>query len=108
MEGRVLSEENTEEIFSGSAKEAIKLFPKNVNVAVATALVTTGVEETKVAIRSIANRKSNKHIIKLTGETINVDLIIESTPSENSPKSSSLATYSVIALLKNLVSPITF
>src|SRR5690554_6118083 len=40
LEGRKLSEEEIEEVFKGSALEAIKHFPRNVNVAVATALAT--------------------------------------------------------------------
>lgn len=108
LDGRLLSQDKVEEVFSGSAKEAIELFPKNVNVAVATALATTGVDHTLTVIRSIPNLLSNKHIIQLTGNTIKVTVAIESTPSINNPKSSTLAAYSVIALLKNLVSPIVF
>lgn len=108
LNGRQLSEENSEEVFVGYAKEAIEFFPKNVNVAVALALATVGVEDTKVVIKSIPNTKSNKHEIKLVGDTIQVNIAIESTPSPNNPKSSTLAAYSVITLLKNLVSPISF
>lgn len=108
LQGRKLSEENTEEIFRGRAKEAIEFFPKNVNVAVATALVTTGVDNTEVIIKSVPSARSNKHEIQLVGETIKVNVIIDSKPSDNNPKSSTLAAYSVIALLKNLVSPIVF
>ena len=108
LKGRKLSEEQTEEIFNGIAKDAIKHFPENVNVAVTTALATTGVENTKVSINSIPGFDSNKHEIKLVGEIINVNVIVETTPSKNNPKSSALAAYSVISLLKNLVSPIAF
>lgn len=108
LKGRKLSEEKEEEIFCGSAMEAIKHFPKNVNVAVATALATTGVENTNVSIKSIPGSDSNKHKIKLIGDTINVEVIIETTPSKDNPKSSTLAAYSVINLLKELVAPITF
>ena len=108
LKGRKLSEEKAEEIFSGSAKEAIKHFPENVNVAVTTALATTGVENTKVSIKSIPGFESNKHEIRLVGETINITVIVETKPSKDNPKSSSLAAYSVISLLKNLVAPITF
>ncbi len=108
LKDRTLSEENIEEVFSGSAEEAIKLFPENINVAVAIALPTNGVADTKVVINSIPNAKSNKHSVKLIGETIRVEVIIESIPSADNPKSSALAAYSVIALLKNLVSPIAF
>lgn len=108
LEGRELSQEKIEDVFKGSAVEAIKFFPKNVNVAVATALATTGVDNTKVIIKSIPGAKSNKHEIRLMGETIKVNITIEAKPSEDNPKSSKLAAYSVIALLENLVSPIVF
>ena len=108
LEGRKLSEEKEEEIFRGSAKDAIKHFPENINVAVAAALATTGAEHTKVSISSIPGLKSNRHKIKLLGKLIDVDIVIETTPSKDNPKSSALAAYSVISLLENLVSPITF
>lgn len=108
LKGRKLSEEKAEEIFNGFAMEAIEHFPENVNVAVTTAIATTGAANTKVSINSIPGFKSNKHEIKLTGEVVNVNVIIETKPSEDNPKSSTLAAYSVISLLKNLVSPITF
>ena len=108
LKGRKLSEEKAEEIFSGYAMEAIEHFPENVNVAVTTALATIGVENTKVSINSIPGFESNKHEIKLEGDTVNVTVIVETTPSEDNPKSSSLAAYSVISVLENLVSPITF
>jgi|SRR5699024_1794530 len=108
LEGRKLSEEKEEDVFKGSALEAIKHFPQNVNVAVATALATTVVENTTVSIRSIPRLNSNKHRIRLTGDTVNVEVTIKTTPSKDNPKSSSLAAYSVINLLKELVVPITF
>ncbi|NLJ98720.1 MAG: aspartate dehydrogenase [Tissierellia bacterium] len=108
LEDRKLSQDRIEEVFNGSAKEAIKLFPKNINVAVATALATIGVDDTKVAIRSVPGMKSNKHSIKLVGDTVKVTVEIDAKPSTDNPRSSTLAAWSVIALLKNLVSPITF
>lgn len=108
LKGRRLSEEKAEEIFSGYALEAIDHFPENVNVAVATALATTGVNNTRVSVNSIPGFENNRHEIKLTGETINVTITIETKPSKGNPKSSTLAAYSVISVLENLVSPIVF
>lgn len=108
LEGRELSQDDVEEVFTGTAKEAIEVFPKNVNVAVATGLATTGVDNTNIAIRSIPGMKSNKHNIKLVGNTVKVTVEIESIPSPDNPKSSTLAAWSVISLLKRLVAPITF
>lgn len=108
LRGRELSQENTEEVFSGTAREAIEAFPKNINVAVATGLATAGVDNTQVLIRSIPGMQSNKHIIKLEGDRVRIKVEIESTPSPDNPKSSTLAAWSVVSLLKRLASPITF
>lgn len=108
LQGRELSQDKIEEVFSGTAKDAIEVFPKNINVAVATALATTGVDNTKVTIRSIPGMKSNRHSIKLVGDTVKVVIEIESIPSAANPKSSTIAAWSVISLLKRLVAPITF
>lgn len=108
LEGRQLSPYVVEEVFSGTAEEAIEHFPQNINVAVATALATTGVENTNVVIRSVPGMTSNYHRIELSGATVKVKVEIDSKPSPDNPKSSSLAAWSVVALLRNLVSPITF
>lgn len=108
LKGRELSREKIEDIYTGTAKEAMELFPNNINVAVATALASSGVEDTQVSIRSIPKMKSNKHEIKAIGDSVKISISIESTPSIDNPKSSALAAYSVIALLKNLVAPIRF
>ena len=108
LKNRDLSHENVENVFDGTAKEAIEAFPKNINVAVATGLATVGVDNTNVVIQSVPGMLSNNHNIVLEGDTVKVTVKIESTPSPDNPKSSSLAAWSVIALLKRLVSTITF
>ena len=108
LKGRTLSEVDVEEVFTGTAREAIKVFPKNINVAVATALSSVGVDKTKVVIRSVPGMKSNRHSIRLEGDTVSVLVDIESKPSPENPKSSTLAAWSVISLLKRMASPITF
>ncbi len=108
LKGRELSKEKIEKLYQGSAREAIELFPNNVNVAVATALAGIGVDHTRVSIHSVPGMKSNKHRIQARGETMKIDLSIEASPSPKNPRSSSLAAYSVIAILENLVSPLVF
>ena len=101
-------EENIEEVFEGTAKEAIEVFPKNINVAVATGLATVGVDNINVIIRSVPGMLTNRHNIILEGDTVKISVNIDSRPSPDNPKSSSLAAWSVISLLKRLISPITF
>ncbi len=93
------------EVFSGSAAEAIEKFPKNVNVAVALGLATLGPANTKVNIRSNPALKRNRHTIELEGNFGKATIAIEAAPSSN-PGSSSLAAYSVLALLKRMASPV--
>jgi aspartate dehydrogenase len=79
-----------------------------VNVAVTTALATNAIEKMQVEIVSDPTSKTNCHCIELRSPNANVNIEIASTPSVDNPGSSSLAAWSVIALLKRLASPITF
>ena len=107
LEGRGLSETEEELVFKGGVKDAIKGFPKNVNVAVATALASD-FENTEVRIRSVPNKRENSHAITLEGENMKAEIKITSTPDPVNPKSSVSAAWSVVALLKNLASPMFF
>lgn len=101
FKGSLLTDSEGSLVFSGSAKDAIELFPTKVNVAVATALATAGPERTTVTIRSVPGFKGDDHRIDVIGEEIRVVLDIYS-------KTSAIAGWSVVALLRNLVSPIVF
>lgn len=107
LEGRLLSETEEELVFCGNVKDAIKGFPKNVNVAVATALASD-FENTEVRIRSVPDKEENSHAVTLEGENMKAEIIITSTPDPVNPKSSVSAAWSVVALLKNLASPVMF
>lgn len=107
LEGRELSETEEELVFKGNVKDAIKGFPKNVNVAVATALASD-FENTEVRIRSVPNKTENSHAITLEGENMKAEIKITSTPDPVNPKSSVSAAWSVVALLKNLASLMFF
>lgn len=107
LNGRLLSEEEPELLFDGNAVEAIKNFPKNVNVAVALAIASNGVEQTNVKVSSIPGRTSNTHRITLDGDFGHAELAISARPS-NTASSSSLAAYSVLAKLERLCSDISF
>lgn len=97
----LLAETEKSQVFFGCAKEAIALFPTRANVTVATALATTGPEKTTVTIRSVPGFKGDDHRIEVTGDEIRVVVDIYS-------KTSAIAGWSVVALLRNLVSPIVF
>lgn len=107
LNGRELSETEEELVFCGNVKDAISGFPKNVNVAVATSLASDN-PETEVRIRSVPGRAENSHSTNLEGAHMKAEIKVISTPDPVNPKSSVSAAWSVVALLKNLASPVFF
>ena len=108
LNGRELSETEEELVFEGTSREAIAAFPKNVNVAVATALAAADVDTTCVKVRSVPGITRNTHTIRACGDFAEVTLQIASIPDPANPKSSTTTAWSVAALLLNLVSPVQF
>lgn len=108
LEGKVLSLEKAETIFEGNAKDAIKGFPKNVNVAVATSIATTGLENTKATIVSDPKALNNTHTIFLENKIASATIEINSKKDPKNPKSSIITAWSVVSLLKNLCSKVKF
>ena len=97
----LLTDTQTTEVFAGCAKDAIALFPTKVNVAVATALATAGPENTRVSINSAPGFQGDDHRIEVRGQDVHAIVDIYS-------RTSAIAGWSVVALLRNLVSPIAF
>lgn len=102
LEGRSLSEEVPERVFTGTAREAIKGFPKNVNVAVASAIASVGVDQMEVIIESRPGLADNIHKITVENDSVRAVVEISSKPDESNPKSSVMTAWSVVALLRNL------
>ena len=88
-------------VFTGNAKEAIATFPRRVNVAVATSLATTGPEITDVTMHSVPNWVGDDH--RITAEIDGVKAVVDIYSS-----TSAIAGWSVVALLRNLASPVVF
>lgn len=98
-EDALLTEPKT--VFTGNAKEAIATFPRRVNVAVATSLATTGPEATGVTLHSVPNWQGDDH--KITAEIDGVRAVVDITS-----RTSAIAGWSVVSLLRNLASPVCF
>lgn len=94
----------TEElIFEGSASEAVKAFPKNINVSASLSLAGLGVDETKVKIICSPGSKKNIHEIELDGESGTLFIKTENIPSPDNPKTSFLAVLSAMATLRGII-----
>lgn len=87
-------------IFDGVAKEAVSLFPANINVAALLSLTGIGSEKTGVKIIADPNTDKNTHHIEAKGEFGKMTFTIENCPDTNNPKTSRLAILSAIETLK--------
>ena len=87
-------------VYKGTAKEAVTLFPANINVAALLSLTGIGSEKTSVTIIADPNTDKNIHHIEATGKFGKMTFTIENVPDENNPKTSRLAILSAIETLK--------
>lgn len=89
-------------IYEGSAEEACRLFPENVNVAAALSLAGLGPEKTMVQVVVDPTIQRNVHEVTVRGEFGTLKVRTENVPSTLNPKTSALAVLSAIATLKKI------
>lgn len=92
-------------VFQGSARDACKGFPANINVSAALSLAGVGPDRTEVTIVADPSVKHNIHDIEVIGEFGRLHARIENVPTEN-PRTGKLAAFSAIALLTELTGPL--
>ncbi len=92
-------------IFEGTAREAAKGFPANLNVAVALSLAGIGPDRTRVEIWADPTVTRNTHRIEVDSDSARFSMGIENIPSEN-PKTGRITALSVIASLRKLRAPL--
>ena len=93
----VLTEETL--IFDGTAREACRGFPTNVNVSAALSLAGIGPDQTRVRIFAVPDGRFNQHYIEIRGEFGRLSIEIENVPSPTNPRTGLLSIYSSIAML---------
>lgn len=89
-------------IFKGSASEAVKKFPKNINVAATLSLAGLGARRTRVRIIASPKYRRNMHEIEIESDAARLLTRTENVPSPDNPKTSYLAVLSAIATLAQI------
>jgi aspartate dehydrogenase len=92
-------------IFDGTAREAARGFPANLNVAVALSLAGIGPDRTRLEIWADPALTRNVHRVEVESDSARFSMSIENVPSEN-PKTGRITALSVIALLRKQFSPL--
>ena len=92
-------------IFEGTARQAAKGFPANLNVAVALSLAGAGPDRTRLEIWADPAVTRNIHRVEVESDSARFSMSIENIPSEN-PRTGLITALSVIAYLRKLRAPL--
>ena len=93
-------------MFRGTAREAAKGFPANVNVAAALSLAGAGPDRTMVEIWADPSLTRNVHEFDLVSDCVSFSVRTEGLPSPDNPKTSAIVPLSVLATLQRLAAPL--
>ena len=93
-------------VFSGSAREAAKGFPANLNVSVALSLAGIGPDLTEVELWADPSVTQNTHTVVVKSASSNLTMTIENLPSAENPRTGVITALSVIAALRRLTAPL--
>ncbi len=88
-------------LYEGSAREAVKGFPANFNVAAALSLAGVGPDRTLIEIWADPTVTRNTHTIVVKSDSAEINMTIANIPSEN-PKTGKITALSIIAALRKL------
>jgi len=93
-------------LFNGTAQEAVKHFPQNINVAAVLGLAGVGMDKTKVRIIACPSIRKNIHEILIESVAAKIFTRTENILHPQNPKTSFLAVLSAIATLKQILEPV--
>lgn len=87
-------------LFNGSARDAVRGFPDNLNVSAALSLAGIGPDKTEVSISAVPGLKRNCHEIEVQGEFGLLRVLVENIPSEN-PKTGRMTALSIVRAIRD-------
>jgi aspartate dehydrogenase len=93
------------EVFNGTARDACRGFPQNVNVSAAVSLAGIGADRTQIRILAVPGLERNCHDIEVEGEFGLLRIHIENIPSEN-PRTGRLTMLSIMRAVQDAADPV--
>ena len=94
-------------VFHGTAREAAKGFPANVNVAAALALAGIGPERTEVTVWADPSVDRNIQTVTITSDAGEATMTMQNVPSPENPKTGRIVAQSVLATLRRMTATLT-
>ncbi len=93
-------------IFSGKAVDAVKAFPKNINISALVSIAGIGPDKTYVEIAASSKIKRNTHQLFVEGDFGTFSVKVENLPSPRNPKTSYMAILSMEAVIAKFLSSV--
>jgi aspartate dehydrogenase len=93
-------------VFKGSAREAARGFPANVNVAVALSLAGIGPDRTMVEVWADPAVDRNMQSVRVRSDSADAEMTIRNIPSAENPRTGKITALSVIACLQRMTAPL--
>ncbi len=93
-------------LFQGSARDAAKGFPANLNVAVAVSLAGIGPDKTEIEVWADPGVTRNTHTVRVVSSSSDLTMTIENIPSAENPRTGIITALSVIAALRRMTAPL--
>lgn len=94
------------QVFKGTAREAARGFPANVNVAAALSLAGAGPEKTMVEVWADPAIDRNMQTIRIRSDSGEAELAVRNIPTEENPRTGKVTALSVLALLRRFHAPL--
>lgn len=95
-------------IFSGTAREAASMYPRNANITAAVALAGLGFDQTQVDLVADPNLQENVGHIEAEGKYSKLAVTVSGSSVPGNPKTSRLTGMSVLSALDNEGSLVSF
>lgn len=90
-------------LYDGPARDVLRLFPKNINVAATVSMLGVGFEKTKITLVCDPQARTNSHLLIVKGPFGEIRAETKNTPFPSNPSTSYLAALSAVAALKSIV-----
>ncbi len=90
-----------QELFAGSAREGVLMFPESINVAAAVSLAGLGLDRTEVRVIADPNVQHNQHEVVAEGRFGKLRFEITNVPTRENPRTGRLVAMSVVHALRN-------
>ena len=87
--------------FAGPAREAVRLFPRSVNVAATVSLVTRGFDDTEVRVIGDPDATSVEHVVRAESTVGSYEFRFQNRASDDNPRTSAITGYSVLRALRD-------